>query len=62
MAQVWTRVHLALARLWGDRHGATAVEYAVVIAGIAIAVMAVLAEIGTDLKGHFQDVNRPLSG
>lgn len=40
-----------------DRSGATAIEYGLIAAGIAIAIVGVLATVGTDLSSLFESVN-----
>jgi pilus assembly protein Flp/PilA len=40
-----------------DRKGATAIEYGLIAAGIAIAIVGVLATVGTDLSGLFDKVS-----
>jgi len=44
-----------------EEEGASAVEYGLLIAGIAAAVMAVIYGIGTAMKGKFQSVQTQLS-
>lgn len=42
-----------------DRSGATAIEYGLIAAGIAIAIVGVLATVGTDLSSLFESINAP---
>lgn len=42
---------------WADEGGATAIEYAMVAAGIAMAIVAVVNQIGTQLFGTFTAVD-----
>jgi pilus assembly protein Flp/PilA len=43
-------------RFAADCSGATAVEYGVLVAGIAFAIVAVVFEIGGSVKGMFETV------
>jgi len=43
-----------------DEEGASAVEYGLLIAGIAVAVMAAIYGIGTTLNTKFESVNTKL--
>ncbi len=40
-----------------DEEGATAVEYGIMVAGIAAVIVTVVALIGTSLNGTFSNVN-----
>ena len=42
--------------------GATAIEYGLIAAGIAVAIIAVVNTLGTTLKGVFNDVNTQIGG
>ena len=48
--------HLLL-RFRQDQTGATAIEYGLIAAGIAVAIIAVVFGIGTDLNTTFGDVS-----
>ncbi len=43
-------------RLWRQRAGATGIEYALVIGGISIAIMATIFALGNGLSGLFEEV------
>ncbi|HYD69885.1 Flp family type IVb pilin [Azospirillum sp.] len=43
-----------------DRRGATAIEYGLIAAGIAIAIVTVLSTVGTDLNTMFTNVSNGL--
>ena len=45
-----------------DEEGASAVEYGLLVAGIAVAVMAAIYGIGTTLNTTFTNVQSQLSG
>jgi pilus assembly protein Flp/PilA len=43
-----------------DESGATAIEYGLIAAGIAVAIIAVVQGVGTNLKATFQTVSDAL--
>ena len=43
-----------------DDSGATAIEYGLIAAGIAVAIIAVVQGVGTNLKGTFTTVSNAL--
>ena len=43
-------------RLWKDETGPTAIEYGLIAAGIAVAIIAAIALVGGSLKNMFNDV------
>lgn len=44
-----------LSRFAEDNSGATAIEYALLAAFIAVALVGILQQVGTELKGPFSD-------
>jgi pilus assembly protein Flp/PilA len=54
-------MHRLLARLSADRRGATAIEYGLIAAFIAVALVAALPSIRGNVTGLFQDVDRQVS-
>jgi len=59
-----TRMHTRLADLkefYRDKSGATAIEYGLIAAGIAVAIIAAVFALGDDIKGFFEDVSSQLS-
>ncbi len=49
--------------LWnfvGNEHGATAIEYGLIAAGIAVAIIAVVQGLGTNLNTTFSTVSSAL--
>ena len=44
------------ARFIKDESGATAIEYGLIAAGISVAIVTVLGELGTNLTGTFETV------
>ena len=49
-----------LARLWKDQSGATAIEYAILAAGIAVAIIVAVNTVGTNLNTTFSSVSTQL--
>ena len=45
-----------------DESGATAIEYGLIAAGIAVAIIAVVQTVGTNLVGTFTQVSNALTG
>ena len=43
----------AFKSLWADRSGVTAVEYGLIAAGVAVALIAVVGPLGTAIAGKF---------
>ncbi len=43
-------------RLWKDESGPTAIEYGLIAAGIAVAIIAAIALVGGSLQNMFNDV------
>ena len=58
-----TRMHTRLTDLkafYRDKSGATAIEYGLIAAGIAVAIIAAVFALGDDIKGFFEDVSDKL--
>ena len=53
MSKVW-------ARFLKDESGATAIEYALIAAGIALAIIAVVNGLGSNLNTKFTSINSSL--
>jgi len=53
---MWNRVHTFLK----DESGATAIEYGIIAAGIAVAIIAVVNGLGTSLNAKFKSVSTQL--
>jgi len=51
-----------IARFVKDDSGATAIEYGLIAAGIAVAIIAVVNGLGTKLNSTFQTVSDSLGG
>jgi pilus assembly protein Flp/PilA len=49
-----------LVRFLKDQTGATAIEYGLIAAGIAVAIIAVVAGVGTQLNSTFGSVSTSL--
>jgi pilus assembly protein Flp/PilA len=52
----------SFARFAKDDSGATAIEYALIAAGIAVAIIVAVNALGTTLGGLYADVNTKLGG
>jgi pilus assembly protein Flp/PilA len=50
----------AFAKFWNDESGATAIEYGLIAAGIALAIIAVVNGLGTNLNEKFTSINTSL--
>jgi pilus assembly protein Flp/PilA len=48
------------ARFLNDESGATAIEYALIAAGISLAIIAVVNGLGSNLNAKFTSVNNSL--
>jgi pilus assembly protein Flp/PilA len=62
MTRIVTKIGLSscleLARAFAcDRRGATAIEYALIAAGLSMAIAAVVPQIATSVAGMFNQVN-----
>lgn len=44
-------------KFWSDESGATAIEYGLIAAGIALAIITVVNSLGTTLNSKFDSVN-----
>ena len=49
-----------IARFVKDESGATAIEYGLIAAGIALAIIAVVNGLGSNLQGKFNSINASL--
>ena len=49
-----------LRQFWNDRSGATAIEYGLIAAGIAVAIIATVQALGTNLNTTFSSVSTAL--
>jgi len=49
-----------LAAFLADECGATAIEYGLIAAGIAVAIITVVKGVGTNLKGTFSSISSAL--
>jgi pilus assembly protein Flp/PilA len=46
----------SLIRFWRGASGATAIEYAMIAAGVALAIVATVTTLGATVQGLFQSV------
>jgi pilus assembly protein Flp/PilA len=51
---------LYLRKFWNDQSGATAIEYGLIAAGIAVAIIATVQALGTNLNTTFTSVSTAL--
>lgn len=49
-----------LAKFWADQSGATAIEYALIAAGISLAIIAAVNGLGSTLNTNFSTINTSL--
>jgi pilus assembly protein Flp/PilA len=49
-----------IAEFWADQSGATAIEYGLIAAGIALAIIAVVNGLGSTLQAKFTAINTSL--
>jgi pilus assembly protein Flp/PilA len=49
-----------IVRFWNDESGATAIEYGLIAAGVAVAIITVVKGVGTKLKTTFTSVQNAL--
>nr|WP_186294596.1 Flp family type IVb pilin [Bradyrhizobium guangdongense] len=49
-----------LTKFWSDESGATAIEYGLIAAGIALAIITVVNSLGTTLNDKFGSVSSSL--
>ena len=50
-----------VSRFLKDESGATAIEYGLIAAGIAIAIIAAVQGVGSQLKSNFKDISTGLT-
>jgi pilus assembly protein Flp/PilA len=51
-----------IARFVKDESGATAIEYGLIAAGIALAIITVVNGLGTNLSSKFSSINSAIGG
>jgi pilus assembly protein Flp/PilA len=47
-------------KFWRDEHGATAIEYGLIAAGISLAIIAVVNLLGSTINDNFTSINSSL--
>jgi pilus assembly protein Flp/PilA len=61
LTQLWRiDVKRSLLRFLSDESGATAIEYGLIAAGIALAIITTVNALGTNLNGQFTSINSSL--
>ncbi len=53
---MWYQLAVRLGAVRRNRKGATAIEYALIAAGISLAIITTVFLLGTDVLGLYQDV------
>jgi pilus assembly protein Flp/PilA len=53
-------LHHTFKKFFADETGATAIEYGLIAAGIALAIIAVVNGLGSNLNGMFTSINSSL--
>jgi pilus assembly protein Flp/PilA len=61
MLRLITRTDSALRALIADRKGATAIEYGLIAAGIAVAIIAAVFALGSDISNFFNGLGTQLN-
>jgi pilus assembly protein Flp/PilA len=61
MEQHGDRPMSALLQFWHDENGTTAIEYALIAAGISVVIVASVNAIGTSVKGLYNNVSTGLA-
>lgn len=57
----WRRVlKRMVSKFWSDESGATAIEYGLIAAGIALAIITVVNSLGTTLNDKFGSISSSL--
>jgi pilus assembly protein Flp/PilA len=57
LRKAWPSLGEMLHRFAADTRGATAIEYAMIAAGIGAAIAAVVTSLGSSVKSNFQKVD-----
>jgi pilus assembly protein Flp/PilA len=60
MQQLEATLQRSLIKFFADESGATAIEYGLIAAGIALAIIAVVNGLGTNLNTMFTSINTSL--
>jgi pilus assembly protein Flp/PilA len=56
----WHHMKHSLLKFWNDESGATAIEYGLIAAGIAIAIITVVNGLGSQLSTNFATISTSL--
>jgi Flp pilus assembly pilin Flp len=62
MNRLWIRVKSEAIRFWTETDGQDLVEYALIIAAIALGMIAVMKDIATALSSVYQNILTGVSG
>jgi len=60
MKQAQANIRISFRNFLADEAGVTAIEYGLIAAGIAVAIIATIAALGTQLNATFSDVSSAL--
>ena len=60
MMQLWSKMRFLSTKFGKDERGATAIEYGLIAAGIAIAIIAAVFAIGAELNDLFANIANAL--
>lgn len=55
-------MHNMIQKFLQDERGATSIEYGLIAAGIGVAVVTLVSEVGTEVQSIFQDILTRLEG
>lgn len=61
LTKLFVNTKLALENYKNDEKGVTAIEYALIAAGIAVAIITAVNTLGTDVAGKFGEVSAELT-
>ncbi len=56
MMQLWPKMHFLSTKFGEDERGVTAIEYGLLVAGIAIAILSTVFALGAELNNLFGDI------
>ena len=62
MKRLWVRVKSEAIRFWTEADGQDLVEYALIVAAIALGMIAVMKDIATALSSVYQNILTGVSG
>ena len=60
MMQLWPKMRFLSTRFGKDERGVTAIEYGLLVAGVAIAILSTVFALGAELNNLFGDIGSTL--